>query len=75
MVVVRENLMDELGQEQEEPILHPFDFPEYWKYLADVVTYDSDGVELSRRRPTEEEARNTQVNSFDGKSRDLKSYI
>lgn len=43
---------------------YPFDFNEYWNYLSDIVEYDQDGNELSRRRPTEEEAKNTQVNRF-----------
>ena len=38
----------------------------YKSMLRDKVTYDSEGVEISRRRPTESEALNTQVNKIAG---------
>lgn len=38
----------------------------YALHLADIVEYDADGVEISRRRPTEAEAMSTQINKFAG---------
>jgi len=38
----------------------------YKSMLRDVVEYDIEGVEISRRRPTESEALNTQVNKIAG---------
>ena len=38
----------------------------YKSMLRDVVEYDEEGVEISRRRPTETEALNTQVNKISG---------
>jgi len=38
----------------------------YSNMLRDVVTYNSEGVEISRRRPTTAEALNTQVNKIAG---------
>jgi len=36
----------------------------YKSMLRDVVEYDAEGVEISRRRPTTAEAKNTQVNKI-----------
>ena len=38
----------------------------YKSMLRDKVTYDAEGVEISRRRPTTAEALNTQVNNIAG---------
>ena len=38
----------------------------YKSMLRDKVEYDIEGVEISRRRPTESEALNTQVNKIAG---------
>lgn len=38
----------------------------YKSKLKDVVAYDEEGVEISRRRPTTAEASNTQVNKIMG---------
>jgi len=38
----------------------------YKSMLRDKVEYDSEGVEISRRRPTDAEALNTQVNKIAG---------
>jgi len=38
----------------------------YKSMLRDKVEYDAEGVEISRRRPTESEALNTQVNKIAG---------
>lgn len=60
--IVRET--DEDGGEV--VILYPFNLTEYKKYLADVVIRNTEGEETSRRRPTTEEAKETQVNRFGG---------
>ena len=41
----------------------------YRRKLNDIVTYDEDGNELSRRRPTKPEAKRTQVNLISGQSK------
>ena len=38
----------------------------YKSMLRDVIEYDEEGVEISRRRPSEAEALNTQVNKIAG---------
>ena len=38
----------------------------YKSMLRDVITYDTEGTEISRRRPTDAEALNTQVNKIAG---------
>ena len=49
-----------------EDIYYPFDITEYTKYLADINEYDEEGLIISSRRPTEEEARDIQVNTLAG---------
>lgn len=46
----------------EDPLTHPLDRQAYLDALLDVVTYDANGQELSRTRPTELRA----VNKFAG---------
>ena len=76
LVVRRNMVMNELGQEEEEPIHFQFDIEEYRKYLLDVPDQkDEEGNTISWRRPTIEEARHTHVNSFGGIIRDLNSYL
>ena len=72
--VIRNKIFNYDWLEIDEPIYSPFNFEEYYKYLKDIVTYNEESwQEIERRRPTIEEARNTQVNSF-GLVRDLFSY-
>ena len=72
---MRNRVLDEEELEIDEPILAPFDFARYKNSLNDIVEYDDEGIETSRRRPTDEEAKNTQVNSFSGQEpRDLNIY-
>jgi len=55
---------------------HPFDIAKYANILADIVERDEIGEEISRRRPTIEEARSIQVNRFAGNpDRDLTTYV
>ena len=73
--VIRATVVDELtGNITDEPIYFPFDIKKYAFYLRDVVVYN--GLEIvSSERPTIDEARNIQVNSFMGSTkRDLETY-
>lgn len=66
LVIVRSKILDENENEIDVPIEYHFSIIEYTKYLHDIIEYNSEGTEISRRRPTESEARNTQVNKFAG---------
>ena len=58
-----------------ETALYPFDFTTYHNYLADIVTYDAQGQPISSRRPTDIEARDTQINYYNGQApRDLATH-
>jgi len=73
--VVRITIITEENWEQEIEIYHTFNLEQYTYYLNDIVTYDENMQETSRRRPTEEEAQNTQVNRFAwSPERDLNVY-
>ena len=65
--IVREKQINpETGGEENVPILYPFDFEEYKYFLKDIIVYNESMEEVSRRRPTDEEARNTHINKFLG---------
>lgn len=64
---------DEQGNNLSNP--YPFNFTLYKNYLRDITEFDSEGNIINTRRPTDEEARNKQVNRYGGMPyRDLNSY-
>lgn len=64
-----------ITRDNEIIIDYPFNIAEYANYLNDIVQYDENDNEISRKRPTLTEARNIQINKFYGvPDRDLNTY-
>lgn len=75
--VIRKSVYnEETWEEENEVVYYPFNLEQYTYYLNDIVEYNENFEEVSRRRPTKEEAQATQVNKFAWMpDRDLNIYI
>jgi hypothetical protein len=73
--IISATVVDEVtGNITDEPIYFPFDIKKYAFYLKDVVVYN--GLEIvSSKRPTIDEAKNTQVSFMGSTERDLGTYV